>query len=79
MSAFPSQLEQMLLDSYPLLGAGETPWKKSWLLAQALEIKHLLRQLNPHGCRTNTVVPTEAGAGMVKIENMDKGLKGAGI
>lgn len=34
MSAFPSQLEQMLLDFYALLDAGETQWKKSWLLAQ---------------------------------------------
>lgn len=34
MSAFPSQLEQMLLDFHALLGAGETQWKQSWLLAQ---------------------------------------------
>lgn len=45
MSAFPSQLEQtvldfydlhwgQVLDFYDLLGTGETQWKKSWLLAQ---------------------------------------------
>lgn len=34
MSAFPSQLEQMVLDFYALLGTGETQWKKSWLLGQ---------------------------------------------
>lgn len=34
MSVFPSQLEQMVLDFHALRGAGETQWKKSWLLAQ---------------------------------------------
>lgn len=42
MSAFPSQLEQMLLNSYPLFGTGESQWKKTWLLAQAPEIKSSL-------------------------------------
>lgn len=37
MSAFPSQLERMSLDSSAVLGTGETPWKKSWLLAQDTE------------------------------------------
>lgn len=44
MSVFPSQLEQMVLDFHALRGAGETQWKKSWLLAQRLEIRSLLRQ-----------------------------------